>query len=375
MLNIIKNVIRILSKRKSFLFVTFVLPILVVLLFTSTFTQSSTATIAVINNDKGGFGEFIVNRLNDVDGVETIEVTDEDNIEEGLLFAKYQMAITIDKDYTEDMLNGKLNKIRTKTVRKEEIQALVSRIIENNSSSLLKVCSNIDAKAIGEDKILDSLINNEPKLTVNKLSKEKKSINDALGMMLYIITLTATMSVSYLLEDEDLGTKDRILMSNVSVKTYYSSMSIIFFVLSSVPAIEYYILCKVKKLEFGFKHTYIMLLLLLLGVLIIVMLNIFLTTFIKKRQVVSLISSTCLLPIYMLSGAFWPYEYMSKTLQKIGSFLPPRWILGSIEKLQQGKYIKEILPEISGLILVSIILFLATIIFTKNKIVLVKNKK
>ena len=77
----------------------------------------------------------------------------------------------------------------------------------------------------------------------------------------------------------------------------------------------------------------------------------------------------------MLSGSFWPYDYMSNTLQKIGSFLPPRWILGSVEKLQDGGGIINIVPEIIGLILVSVVLFLATIIFTKNKIVLIKENK
>lgn len=375
MLRIIKNVLRILSKRKGFLFVAFVLPALTVIFFTTSFSTESRSKIGVVNNDKGKFGEFIIDRLDELDGIDVIKVEKDENVEESLLFYKYEMVITIDEDYSEDLINGKLNKIKINEIQKEEVQALISQIIQSYSSCLSKICNNVDVTNIGEEEILKSFKENQPKLELNKLYKEKSNISNTLGIMLYIISITASLSVSYLVDDENLGTKDRILMSKISEKTYYSSMCLVFFALSSVPAIEYYALCKIMKLDFEFTQTYILIILLLLGVLISVMLNIFFTTFIKKKQIVSLISATCLIPIFMLSGSFWPYDYMSNTLQKIGSFLPPRWILGSVEKLQDGGGIINIVPEIIGLILVSVVLFLATIIFTKNKIVLIKENK
>ena len=375
MLRIIKNVLRILSKRKGFLFVAFVLPALTVIFFTASFSSESKTKIGVVNNDKGKFGDFILDGLDELDGIDIVKVKKDENIEESLLFYKYDMAITIDENYTEDLVNGKLNKIKIEEIQKEEVQALVSQIIQSYSSCLSKICNNVDVTKIGEEEIIKSFNENQPKLEINKLHKEKSNINNTLGIMLYIISITACLSVSYLLDDESLRTKDRILMSKISEKTYYSSICIVFFILSSVPAIEYYVLCKIIKLEFGFTQTYILIILLLLEVLISVMLNIFFTTFIKKKQIVSLISAACLIPIFMLSGAFWSFDFMSETLQKIGAFLPPRWILGSVEKLQEGEAVINILPEIIGLILISIILFLAIIVFTKNKIVLIKENK
>ena len=63
MINIMKNTARILFKRKSFFITTFILPILIILGFTSLYSANSSISVGIINNDKGAFGEEIVNKL------------------------------------------------------------------------------------------------------------------------------------------------------------------------------------------------------------------------------------------------------------------------------------------------------------------------
>ena len=81
------------------------------------------------------------------------------------------------------------------------------------------------------------------------------------------------------------------------------------------------------------------------------------------------------MPIFMLSGAFWPFEFMSETIQKIGKCMPTRWIMELLQKLQNNEGVASIAPYALGVLLVGICLFLASIFFTKNKIILVKNEK
>jgi ABC-2 type transport system permease protein len=40
----------------------------------------------------------------------------------------------------------------------------------------------------------------------------------------------------------------------------------------------------------------------------------------------------------LLAGCFWPVEIMPKAVQKIADFLPQRWTLDTISKLQQGNH-------------------------------------
>ena len=52
-------------------------------------------------------------------------------------------------------------------------------------------------------------------------------------------------------------------------------------------------------------------------------------------------------------------------------FLPTRWII----KLQNSGDILSIMPIIGALLLVSLLLFVLSIFFTRNKIVLVNDKR
>jgi ABC-2 type transport system permease protein len=58
----------------------------------------------------------------------------------------------------------------------------------------------------------------------------------------------------------------------------------------------------------------------------------------------------------MLSGCFWPVEVMPKALQNIANFLPQRWTLDTLTKLQEGN-------AFSGLYLNFMILFAFALAF------------
>ena len=68
----------------------------------------------------------------------------------------------------------------------------------------------------------------------------------------------------------------------------------------------------------------------------------------------------------MLSGVFWDFEVMEESLQKIGSFIPTRWVYVCIENLQNGNDLNEIRIYLGLMVLLSIILFIIS--FTKLKL-------
>ncbi|MDD6794461.1 MAG: ABC transporter permease, partial [Clostridiaceae bacterium] len=69
------------------------------------------------------------------------------------------------------------------------------------------------------------------------------------------------------------------------------------------------------------------------------------------------------------------FDMMGETLQKIGNMLPPRWIFIAVENLQKGQEISSVAPMIIGMVAISVVTFLLSIFFTRNKIVLVKEDK
>lgn len=372
MLNIIKNVSKILFKRKSYIIVSLVLPIIVTFIFTSMYTSNSEYKIGLINKDKGLLGTEIEKTLNSLDGIDVKKLDANDNNVEKLVFSEVSMIITIDEDYSEKLIGGERANITYKAINKDEVTAIVTNILETETKSLATLCNNIDVEKVGIDKVIDKYNSSIPKYELLNNKEIKVNVLATIGLIIYLIFISSGLAASFLLEDEREKTKDRILMGRVSEKEYYGAMSIVFFILTAIPTIEYYVVARVLDFEIGFENPIIFLMLLLLMALFAVVFSIMLSTIIKNKAVYGVVSSTLTIPIFMLSGAFWPFEMMGEGLQKVGSVLPIRWFLLSIEKLQQGGDLKSIIPMILALIVMIILMFFLSIFFTRNKIQLVK---
>lgn len=375
MLNIIKNTCKILFKRKGFIFITFILPVILIFAFASLYSSTATMNVAIINNDKGALGKALEERLVDVKGVKILEVDEDESLISDLIFYKYEMVITINEDFTKDIINEKKPQLKNKALMQGENQQIINSVINSQVNDFVNLSKNIDIKDEEIDDVLEKYMDSKPNYKIVGQEEEKGNINYSVGIIFYLIFMSAGLSCKFLLEDEREGTKDRVLMSKVSEKTYYGGLSIILFILSSIPAIEYFIVCKALNYEFGFEKTYLLLVLLLITVLLAILFNILISTIVKSNTAFTMISTTLTVPIFMLSGAFWPYDMMGESLKRIGSVLPPRWFFLAIEKLQEGETIIQILPEMGKLLTLSLALFLLSVFFTRKKIVLIKEKK
>lgn len=372
MFKIMKNICKILFKRKSFIITTIILPIVLIFVFAALYEGNSTFKVGIINNDESFLGEALEDKIKSIDAVEVVNINKNDNYLTDLVFHKYEMILIIDKDFTDNIINGKENTIGIKAISNSEMQAIMELIINSEVKSYDEIYKNISSENINPKEILKNFNEGKPDYKIINNKEKKTSINTSLGVILYLIFVSAGVTCSFLLEDERHGTRDRILMGNIDEKSYFGAVISIFFLLSSISSIEYYIVCNILDYNFGFENKWILLLLMLLVTLLAVVFNIMLTSIIKNKSTLTLISTSISVPIFMLSGAFWDFNFMGETLQKVGNALPIRWFLLAIEKLQMGENINSIVPIILALILFIIFLFLLSIFFTKNKIILIK---
>lgn len=375
MFRIIKNTLKILLKRKSFLFVTFVLPAILIFFFSSAGEVMSSINIGIYNKDKGDFGKAIEERLEKMNGANISFVDSEEEYIGNLIFEECSVVVIIDENFTEDIINGKENIIKVKSINAGEAAPIVTAYLEGEVSSLAMICNNVDVEKEGIEKVLDTFSSSKPEYTnISKVNKSKNPYN-AMGMVLYIIFITAAMSCGFILEDERQNTKERILLSKVSERQYYGAQLVVYFLTCCIPAIEYYIICKLGNFDFGFKNDFIVLLLLFILVLMAISLGLFLSSIIKNKMIFSLVMTTFTIPVFMLSGSYWPFEMMSKGMQRVGNVLPIRWFYIILEKLSANEGIISILPLLGCIILLTLVLFLLSVFCTKNKIVLVKEAK
>ena len=375
MTRIIKNTLKILLKRKSFIFVTFILPAILIFFFSSAAEVMTSINIGIYNKDKGEFGKFIEKRLESINGTKITTLDSEDEYVSNLIFEECSVVVVIEENFTEDIINGKENVIKVKSINDGEAAPIVNSYLESEVSSLATICNNVDVKKEGVDSVLNTFSSCKPKYNnINKV-KTTKDPYIVIGMVLYTIFITAAMSCGFILEDERQNTKERILLSKISERQYYGAQLLVYFLACCIPAIEYYSICKFGKFDFGFKYDFIVLLLLFVLVLMAISLGLFLSSIIKNKTVFTLVMTTFTIPIFMLSGTYWPFEMMSKGMQRVGNLLPIRWFYIILEDLKGNEGIISIVPLLCCMVLVNLLLFLLSIFCTKNKIVLVKESK
>ena len=187
MFSIMKNILRILFQRKNFIFVTFVLPLILVFSFSSLGNNVNSFNIDVYNKDAGKFGKVIEEKLESIDGVKVKKVKSEEEYMSNLVFSECSVVVIIDENFTEDLLNGKENLIKVKSLNENEAKPVISEFLENEASSLAMICNNIDVKEIGIENVIETY--NDSKPEYNIISKEDKSLNllNSLGLVSYII--------------------------------------------------------------------------------------------------------------------------------------------------------------------------------------------
>ena len=93
-------------------------------------------------------------------------------------------------------------------------------------------------------------------------------------------------------------------------------------------------LCKLLKIDFGIANSYYFLIVMLLLNLVSIALNLFIVSFTKNRYITNVINILIVIPTCMVSGLFWDFEIMPKYIQKIGEFMPQRYVMQAIVNLQ-----------------------------------------
>lgn len=371
MINIMKTVAKILLKRRSFFITTFVLPVILVFAFTALNSGNSTVKIAVLNKDNGQLGKELENKISQLDGVSKVDISTENYIQD-LIYHQYEIVITIDDNFTDNIINGEKAQITYETISNTDAEHVIKGVLNSEVSAMARICNNVDVRSQGIDKVIKTFRDSQPQYeALNKIDR-KPSVTSSLGIIYFLLFISAAGSCGFLLEDERDGTKDRILMGRISERQYFAAQCIIFFIFTAIPSIEHYAVCKISDYRFGFDNSILLLVCSLLMSLLAVTFSIMMTSLIKNKSTFTLVNSTLTVPIFMLSGAYWDFEMMGADLQRIGNVLPIRWILMAISNLQEGKGIESIIPMVSGVLALSILFLLLSMFFTRNKMVLIK---
>ena len=366
MLKIMINTFKLLIKNKSFIIMGIIAPAFIILFFTFSFGGEYNYNVGIINNDKNYISNEIINTIKNI---ENINIVDVDNNDYKMMLAteQIQIAVIINKNFSDNILNLKGDKIIIKSISNEELKSIITSIIQSKTEelSLISRISNKDIykfKYINE-KYKDNILN----VNFNSIKDNRPSIDNSLGLIIIMIFITGSTIASFIIDDEENNTKLRIVVSRQNPYIYYISLLIVFYLLSCTTSCIYYIMCKILDLNFNMANTNNFLMVLLMINLVSVSLNLFIVSCTKSRYIANIVNILLVIPTCMVSGVFWDFDVMPNYLKKVGEFLPQRWIYVCLERLKiydNLSYINEYLFLMLG---ISLLFFISSILCFKRR--------
>jgi len=360
------NTFKLLMKKKSFIIMGIIAPAFIILFFTFSFGKEYNYKVGIIDNDKSYISNEIINTINDIENIDIVNVSNDDY---KILLAteQIQVAVIINKNFSENILNLKTDEITIKAISNGELKSILSSIIKSKSYELSLIAQNSDKDINKFKEINKSYKDNLLTVNYNEIKDSRASIDNSLGLVIMMIFITGSTIASFIIDDEVNNTKCRILVSKVKTYVYYSSLLIVFYLLSCASSFIYYIMCKVLNLNFNMVNTNNFLIIMLIINLVSVSLNLLIVSFTRSRYVASTINILLVIPSCMLSGVFWDFEIMPSYLQRIGKFLPQRWVYVCLEKLKIYDDLSYVSNYILAMIILSLVFFVVSILFFRRR--------
>lgn len=365
MIKLIINTMKILMKKKSYIIMGVIVPAFIIVFFSFEFGGEYKYKIGVVDNDNSYASREIVKVIDSLEDVQSVQIKDED-YEILLITQQIQMAIIIDDNFQENLLNSKDNEIKIKSINESDVKEVVQTMVELKCEDLSMI-ANISNKNINKfEEISQDYNDTTTMLSLNDVNEQKPKIENSLGLIIFLTFIIAGNISNFLIEDEENKTKIRILSSGISKWKYYASLILVFYIMCSMTTFIYYIFAQILSIDFGMENSINFLVVMLLLNLVALSFNLCIVCFTRSRYASEIVNVLIMVPCCMLSGVFWDFDIMPKNLQVIGELMPTRWIYICIENLQKTNSLSGLNTYLYALITLSIILF--TISFIKLKI-------
>lgn len=358
---LIFNTFKILVKKRSFILIGIILPALITIFFSFEFGGEYSYKVGIIDNDDSYISREIIKSIENLEEIDCVEVR-EDNYKVDLITQQVQVVIIINKGLEDKLINLENEEIIIKSISDSDIKAIIESMIKLKLEDFTLI-SQLSDKNIKRFIELNEDYNDIPtQLSLNDIDEERANIENSLGIIIMVTFILGGNLANYLIEDEENNTKTRIISSGISEVKYYLSMITVFYILSCITSLIYYSICKLFNIDFGMNNTISFLILLFILNLLSISFNLFIVSFSKSRYITNIINILIIVPSCMISGVFWDFNIMPNYLQELGSITPIRWVYICIEELQNNNNLLDIKTYISAMLIISIILFIASII-------------
>lgn len=364
------NTLKTTFRKKSSIFTYLIIPIvsLLVVMGMMNGNGNSKVKIGVVDKDNSILSVDMLKYLKSTGKFENITIS-EGSIDEKVVNKEVSLAIIIPEDFSENIYNNKLESIKIVSIQGKEVTAW----IENYTNLYLQNLSDISKASEGNkdkfEEIYEGYKNQALKLKSEKVkdkSLNKQLTQSGVGFLIMFILLGATSTSNIILKEKRERTYQRICSTPVNSKIYVMGNVLVnFIIIIAQSLLAIFAMKVILKINMYVPAYQLFLVLLLVGA-VSIGIGMIVVAFSKSTAEAGNLSTLIITPTCMLGGCFWPIQFMPEKLQKISNFIPQKWAIEAIEKLQSGVGIKGIYMNVFILIGFTVVLFLVAAFKMKN---------
>ncbi|MED0985454.1 ABC transporter permease [Bacillus paramycoides] len=362
---LIRKTLAALFKNKKGLLLIVSLPIIGTLISFSIYGNvgQGTLNIGVINKENQPIANDTVKFLEGLNYVNVSKIK-ESEVEDKLISKKLDGVITLQSGFSESVQAGKPSHIEVSSIKGDQVTVFIKSYLYNYVDNIAAI-----SKVAGADQsTFDSMYAGYQKSsfkvkaeTLEDTSKNKDMTNQTIGYLIMFMLFSAANLSGIILKEKENRTYFRLLSTPIDGKKFILSNVAVNMIILTVQIVIAVLFMKyVFHTNINMPFT-VMIGVLMIFALIAIGLSLVIVSFAKNSTASNAMQNVVIVPTCLLAGCYFPYDIMPKTVQKIADFLPQRWLMDTISKLQQGIPFSELYLNILILFAFAIAFFLIAI--------------
>ncbi|MEX1377427.1 MAG: ABC transporter permease [Eubacteriales bacterium] len=338
---ITKNILHRIIMKRSNILIHIIVPISVIFGMTLLFSGggSSKYNASVVDLSQSKSSEYLLNEI-EASGKFKISEIEEKDAESYITEGSTSFVLIIPEDFEEKLLAGEMPEVKMMSLKESEgagwMQVSLNMQIGNMKDAVYGAGYDEQMYYGLLNKIAESTVKLKTE-KVNDYSQNMYMTQPIIGMYLMLILMSASTTAFLILDEKRKGTFARIGTAPVSPRSYILANVVSNVIILSIQlSIVLILLSKVAKIEF-FTSTFNMFIILFAYVLCCIGFGVLVASATNKIARANAMLYLILTPTCMISGCFWPIEFMPDILQKAALITPQRWALNALDFAQNGE--------------------------------------
>ena len=343
---LIQNTLRVTFRKKKNIIMYLFMPLIGIFISLLAYggDQKMILHVGVVNQDES---EITGDTIRFLAGLENVKITDIEpgKVQDQITSGELDSVITFEKGYSDSVLAGRPDHIQLTSIKGAQVTAFVKSYLYQYVDNISTISRAADGNQQTFRQMYQDYQHSNFKLSTSSLedtSRNKNMTNQTIGFLIMIMLMSASNMSEIILLEKEKRTYFRLLSTPINARKYLLANVLVNMIVMTIQVVITLTIMKSLfniGLNVSFWEAVIVM---LLFSLIAVGLSLVLISFSNSRSAANALQSLIILPTVMLSGCFWPVEVMPTTLQKIANFLPQRWTLDTLTKLQEGHSFSEL---------------------------------